>query len=264
MMSTLFSLDNRIALLTGGFAGYGWMIAEGLVEQGVARVYIADKEPFTPRTILDEDDQIKLDNIYKNIIHIQCDITTEEGREKLFCEINALEASLNILINSSLYNAEDWDEVIKYNLEAPIKITEKLLPLLKASTNPDEGTSISTEQIYGKVINISTVDGINPPQISNFAFSSSNAGINHATKSFAVQYIRHKIVVSSITVGLFNTTPNEVNPANRLQVTQRIPAKRLGHKDDIVAAITYLASRAGDYCVGTHIVVDGGVSEIRG
>ena len=122
-MSTLFSLDNRIALLTGGFAGYGWMIAEGLVEQGVARVYLAAKEPFTPRTILDEDDQIKLDNIYKNIIHIQCDITTEEGREKLFCEINALEASLNILINSSLYNAEDWDEVIKYNLEAPIKIT---------------------------------------------------------------------------------------------------------------------------------------------
>ena len=282
-MTTLFSLENRAALLTGGLSGYGWMIAEGLIEQGASRVYVADKEPFTPRTVdvddydkleysheesilaeYQKDEKIRLENIYKNIIPIQCDITTEEGREKLFCEISALEPNLNILINSSLYASENWDEVIKYNLEAPIKLTEKFLPLLKASTNPDEGTSISTEQIYGKVINISTVDGINPPQISNFAFSSSNAGINHASKSFAVQYIRHKIVVSSITVGLFNTTPNEVNPANRLQVTQRIPAKRLGHKDDIVAAITYLASRAGDYCVGAHLVVDGGVSEIRG
>jgi NAD(P)-dependent dehydrogenase (short-subunit alcohol dehydrogenase family) len=263
-MTALFSLENRTALLTGGLSGYGWMIAEGLIEQGASRVYVAEKEPFTPRTVIDAEGQSKLDEIYKNIISIQCDITTEEGREKLFCEISTLESSLNILINSSLYASEVWDEVIKYNLEAPIKLTEKFLPLLKASTNPDEGTSISTEQIYGKVINISTVDGINPPQISNFAFSSSNAGINHASKSFAVQYIRHKIVVSSITVGLFNVTPNEVNPANRLEVTQRIPAKRLGHKDDIVAAITYLDSRAGDYCVGAHLVVDGGVSEIRG
>ena len=263
-MSNLFSLENRVAVLTGGLTGYGWMIAEGLVEQGAVRIYVADKEPLTPRTVIDGEEQSQLDEIYKKIIHVQCDITTEEGREKLFCEISTLETSVNILINSSLYNSEDWEEVIKYNLEAPIKITEKFLPLLKASTNPDEGTSISTAQMYGKVINISTIDGINPPQVPNFAFSSSNAGINHASKSFAVQYIRHKVIVSSITVGLFNTTPNEVNPANRLQVTQGIPAKRLGHKDDIVAAITYLASRAGDYCVGTHLVVDGGISEIRG
>lgn len=261
-MSTLFSLDNRIAVLTCGLDGHGWMIAEGLIEQGVARVYVAGA--LEPRMGQDEEEQIKLDNIYRNIIGIICDVTTEEGREKLFCEISTLEPSINILINLSLYNDEDWDKVIKYNLEVPIKLTEKFLPLLKASTTPDEGTSISTEQSYGKVINISCTDGINPPQISNFAFSSSNAGINHATKSFAVQYIRHKIVVSSITVGLFNTTPNQVNEANRLQVTQRIPAKRLGHKDDLVAAITYLASRAGDYCVGARLVVDGGVSEIRG
>lgn len=228
------------------------MIAEGLVEYGASRVYICDNQ--IP--------EIKLEN--KQIIYIQSDITTDEGREKLFCEISALEPHINILINSSLANTDDWDETVKYNMESPVKLTQKFFPLLKASTTPEEGTSISNEQVLAKVINLTTVDGINPPQVPNFAFSSTNAGMIHASKSFAVQYIRHKIVVSAITVGLFNTTPDQVTESNRLAVTQGIPAKRLGHKDDIVAAITYLSSRGGDYCVGAHIVVDGGVGVLKG
>jgi NAD(P)-dependent dehydrogenase (short-subunit alcohol dehydrogenase family) len=251
-MNSLFSLDNRIALITGGSEGIGSMIAEGLTEQGASRVYVCDKE--LPENAPENE----------KIIYIQSDITTEEGREKLFCEISALEPYVNILINSSLANTDDWEETVKYNMEAPVKLTQKFFPLLKASTNPEEGTSISTEQVLGKVINLTTVDGVNPPQVPYFAFSSTNAGMIHASKSFAVQYIRHKIVVSSITIGLFNTTPDQVTESNRLSVTQGIPAKRLGHKDDIVAAITYLASRAGDYCVGTHIVVDGGVAVLKG
>jgi NAD(P)-dependent dehydrogenase (short-subunit alcohol dehydrogenase family) len=251
-MESIFSLDNRIALITGGSSGIGSMIAEGLVEQGASRVYVCDKE--LPENTAENN----------KIIYIQADVTTEEGRDKLFCEISALEPCVNILINSSLANMDNWDDTIKYNMEAPIKLTEKFFPLLKASTNPDEGTSISNSQVLAKVINITAVDGINAPQVPNFAFSSTNAAMIHASKSFAVQYIRHKIVVSTITVGLFNTSPDQVNESNRLSVTQRIPAKRLGHKKDIVGAITFLSSDAGDYCVGAHLVVDGGVSEIKG
>ncbi|HUO90739.1 MAG TPA: SDR family oxidoreductase, partial [Rhizomicrobium sp.] len=92
----------------------------------------------------------------------------------------------------------------------------------------------------------------------------SKAGLIHLTKRMAIRLIRDNIAVSAIAPGAFASDMNRDARDHGDVVSRVIPSRRIGTAEDMAGAAIYLASRAGDYVVGATVVVDGGVSFLRG
>jgi NAD(P)-dependent dehydrogenase (short-subunit alcohol dehydrogenase family) len=257
-MSDLFSLEDRITLVTGGSRGIGKVIARAFIERG-AKVYISSRKAEVCEAAARE-----LSPDGTRCIAIPEDASSLEGIRRLAAEIGARESRLDVLINNAgaAWAAEfdefpesGWDKVMNINLKAPFFLTKELAPLLRAAASPDRPA---------KVINVSSIDGIAVNPLETYPYAASKAGLIHLTKRMALRLIRDDIVVSSIAPGAFRSDMNVHARDQEAEVAARIPARRIGRDDDIAAAAIYLASRAGDYVVGATLVVDGGSSFARG
>lgn len=250
-IAALFGLEGRIALVTGGSRGIGRMIAEGLLAAGCQRVYItARKAEQLAATAAELGDRV---------VPIAGDVSTLEGIEALAAEYGSAEDRLDILVNNAGaawgapfegFPESGWDKVVDLNLKAPFFLTQKLHPLLKAGARADRPA---------KVINIASVDGVRLNPWETYPYQASKAGLFQLTRRMAARLIADNIVVSAIAPGAF---PSEMNKAARDAgelVARAIPAGRVGRPEDMAAAAIYLASRAGDYVVGSTVTVDGGV-----
>jgi NAD(P)-dependent dehydrogenase (short-subunit alcohol dehydrogenase family) len=114
-----------------------------------------------------------------------------------------------------------------------------------------------------KVINIASIDGISINEMETYPYAASKAGLIHMTKRMALRLIEDKIVVTAIAPGAFASEMNKIARDHGEMVASQIPAKRIGTPEDMAGAAIYLASRAGDYVVGSTIIVDGGVTYAR-
>jgi NAD(P)-dependent dehydrogenase (short-subunit alcohol dehydrogenase family) len=250
-ITQLFGLEGRIALVTGGSRGIGRMIAEGLLAAGAERVYI------TARKV--EQLTAAAAEMGDRVVPIAGDISTLEGIEALAAELGAAEDRLDILVNNAgaawgapfeSFPESGWDKVVDLNLKTPFFLTQKLHPLLKAG---------ASARRPAKVINIASVDGLRLNPWETYPYQASKAGLYQLTRRMAARLIADNIVVTAIAPGAF---PSEMNKAARDAeelVAGTIPAGRVGTAEDMAAAAIYLASRAGDYVVGSTITVDGGV-----
>jgi len=249
--TALFSLEGRIALVTGGSRGIGRMIVEGLLAAGCARVYITARKAEQLAQAASE--------LGERVVPIAGDISTLEGIEALVAELSEGEDRLDILVNNAgaawgasfdSFPESGWDKVLDLNLKAPFFLTQKLHPLLKA------GASVERP---AKVINIASVDGLRLNPWETYSYHASKAGLVHLTRRMAARLIADNIVMSAIAPGAF---PSEMNKAARdagEMVAKAIPARRIGTVEDMAGAAIFLASRAGDYVVGTTLAVDGGL-----
>lgn len=249
--STLFSLEGRVALVTGGSRGIGRMIAEGFLAQG-ARVYVAARKA--------EQCQSAASEMGPGCVAIAADLSTVDGVRTLAAQLQAAESSLDILVNNAgaAWGAEfetfpesGWDKVFDLNVKAPFFMTQSLLPALKAAARSERPA---------KVINIGSIDGLRISPWETYSYQASKAALHHLTRKMAARLVRDNIVVSAIAPGAF---PSDMNRAARDKgedYISSIPAGRLGRPEDIAAAAIYLASRAGDYVVGEVLTVDGGVA----
>lgn len=248
--SSLFSLQGRVALVTGGSRGIGRMIAEGFLAHG-ARVYIsARKAEQCQRAAMD---------MGPNCMALPADLSSIAGAKALAQQLQSREPKLDILINNAgaAWGADledfpesGWDKVFDLNVKTPFFLTQALLPALK---------SAGTRDRPAKVINIGSVDGLRVSPWETYSYQSSKAAIHHLTRRMAARLVRDHIVVTAIAPGAF---PSDMNRAARDKhdtYARSIPAGRVGRPDDIAAAAIYLASRAGDYVVGEILTVDGGV-----
>jgi NAD(P)-dependent dehydrogenase (short-subunit alcohol dehydrogenase family) len=96
-----------------------------------------------------------------------------------------------------------------------------------------------------------------------YPYAGSKAGLIHMTKRMALRLIKDGIVVSAIAPGAFASEMNRVARDHGDAIAPGIPSGRIGTPEDMAGAAVYLASRAGDYVVGSTIVVDGGVTYSR-
>jgi len=99
--------------------------------------------------------------------------------------------------------------------------------------------------------------------METYSYAASKAGLVHLTRRMALRLIQDNIVVTAIAPGAFASEMNRDARDHGDELAARIPAGRIGQDDDMAAAAIYLASRAGDYVVGTTLVVDGGVTLAR-
>ncbi len=246
----LFSVQGKVALVTGGSRGIGKMIAKGLITGG-AKVYISARKADACDATAAE--------LGPNCISLPADISSVEGARQLAARLAEHEQRLDILVNNAgaAWGAEfedfpevGWDKVMDLNVKSPFFLTQSLHGLLKA------GASAETP---AKVINISSVDGMRVNPWETYSYQASKAALIQLTKRMAVRLLRDHIYVTGIGPGAF---PSDMNKAARDygdMVANGIPNKRVGDWKDISGAVIFLASRAGDYVIGTTIPVDGGI-----
>ena len=253
MMNKLFSLEGRVALVTGGSRGIGRMIAEGFLRHG-AKVYIsARKAEACDRTAAEL-------SAIGPCLSLPADVSGADGVAALAARIQALEPRLDILVNNAgaawaapfdEFPENGWDKVVDLNLKSPFFLTRALHGALKAAGSPEQPA---------KVINIASIDGIAVNPLETYSYAASKAGLIHLTRRMSLRLIEDHIAVSAIAPGAFASDMNRAARDQGDEVATRIPAQRIGTAEDMAGAAIFLASRAGDYVVGATLVVDGGVS----
>ena len=250
-IAKLFSLEGRIAVVTGGSRGIGRMIAEGYLAAGCAKVYItARKAQVVEETAHELGDRCHA---------LPGDISSMAGMEALAEDLAQRESKLDILVNNAgvAWGApfEDfpeigWDKVMNLNVKTPFFLTQKLFPMLKAAASPAQ---------LAKVINIASIDGMKLNPWDTYSYHASKAAVLQLTRRMAAELIKDNIVCTAIAPGAFASEMNKAAAKNSEAVSKGIPSGRIGDAFDMAGGAIYLASRAGDYVVGTALPIDGGV-----
>ena len=255
ILERLFSIDGKVAVVTGGSRGIGEMIASAYVDAG-ARVYISSRKADVCERVAEELSQ------RGECFAIPADLSTTAGVEHLASEVAAREPAVHILVNNAgaawgapieEYPEEGFDKVWMLNVRAVFFLTARLLPQLRAAATADDPA---------RVINVGSIDGIRVPDLQNYAYSAAKAGVHMLTRHMAHHLVKEKITVNGIAPGLFRSQmtkflfENIENPED----LPMVPRGRAGHPDDMAGIAIYLASRAGAYVTGGVVAVDGGVS----
>ena len=251
----LFSLKGRSALITGGSRGIGRMIAEGFLRAG-ARVYISARKA-------DACDATAAElSVIGPCVSLPADVSTQGGVQQLVAAYQQHEKSLDILVNNAgaawgapyeEFPESGWDKVVDLNLKAPFFLTQALTPLLKKA---------ATDHL-AKVIHIASIDGVSVNPQETYSYAASKAGLIHLTRRMALKLAPERIAVSAIAPGAFASTMNKDARDHGDEIAKRIPLGRIGTPEDMAGAAIFLASRAGDYVVGSTLIVDGGVTYAR-
>jgi len=256
-MQDLFSLAGRTALVTGGSRGIGRMIAAGFLRAG-ARVFITARKAEACQAAAAELAALG------PCTALPADVSTLEGQRGLVAALAAHTPHLDILVNNAgaawgapfdEFPEHGWDKVVDLNLKGPFFLTQALHGALKAG---------AARGPVAKVIHIASIDGVSANPLETYSYQASKAGLIHLTRRMALQLAPERIAVSAIAPGAFASEMNRAARDHGDEVARRVPAGRIGTEEDMAGAAVYLASRAGDYVVGSTLVVDGGVTWARG
>lgn len=253
-MNDLFSIEGKVALVTGGSRGIGLMIARGFVEAG-AKVYISSRKADVCEQVAQELSKAG------TCVAIPADLSGEAGCRQLADAIAAREDRLHILVNNAganwaaplaEYPDSGWDKVMNLNVKGVFHLTRFLVPLLERAASDDDPA---------RVINIGSIDGLQAPALETYAYSASKAAVHHLTRVLAHQLAPKRITVNAIAPGPFESkmmaeTLRRFGDAIRASC----PLGRIGRPEDMAGTAIYLASRAGAYLTGAVIPVDGGIS----
>ncbi|MBV9990004.1 MAG: SDR family oxidoreductase [Alphaproteobacteria bacterium] len=253
-VSSLFSLQGKTALVTGGSRGIGLMIARGFVEAGV-KTYISSRDA---RACAEAEAEL---NKTGTCIALPHDLGRTDEVKALAADVAAREQKLDILINNAgaawaepidQYSEKGWDKLMAVNLKAVFLLTQALLPLLRKAATADD---------LARVVNIGSIDGILQPHIETYAYSASKAAVHHLTRNLAKHLAKDDINVNAIAPGPFETKMlAPVLAAGRAQMEASVPRGRIGRDDDMIGAAIFYCSRASAYVTGTVLPVDGGIA----
>jgi NAD(P)-dependent dehydrogenase (short-subunit alcohol dehydrogenase family) len=253
----LFSLQGKVALVTGGSRGIGYMISQGLLQAG-ARVYISARKAEPCQQAATELSQ------YGECIALPGDVSDPDSRRQLCEQLAAAEPHLGILVNNAgaAWGAayEDFpdsafDKVMRVNVTAMFALTRDLTPMLaKAATQDDPA----------RVINIGSMEGLHIPTVhgtGNYAYTTSKAAVHHLTRHLAVELGRRQITVNAIAPGFFPSRMSDhVFEHRRHEIEGNSLLGRVGKAQEMAGIAVYLCGRSGGYTHGAVIPVDGGTS----
>lgn len=255
-MSSIFSIEGKVALVTGGTSGIGYMIAEGLVKHG-AKVYVASRKAEACANTA------KALSELGTCIGVAADLSTEAGCLQLVQEIQQREGKLHILVNNAgvtwgapleQYPGEAWDKIQNLNVKSAFVMTQQCLPLLEeAATAADPA----------RVINITSVAGQMFGSMQAYAYGPSKAALNHLTKILANELAPRHITVNAIAPGVFPSrmTKFVLQDEQSAELQRKaVPMGRLGEPQDMEGLAVFLTSVAGAYVTGNVIALDGGTA----
>ena len=249
----MFSLDGKVALITGGNGGIGLGMAQGLARAG-ARVVIAARNAQKSA-----DAVASLQALGSDSFALEADVTNEASVAALFAQVAERCGRLDILVNNAGTTVrkpvdqlalDEWNQVMDTNLTSAFLCCRAAHPLFKQAGG-------------GKVINIGSMMSIFGAPYAP-AYGASKGGIVQLTRAMAASWAADQIQVNAILPGWIATdltqAAREQVPGLNERVIARTAAGRWGQPADLAGTAVFLASAASDFVTGTAIPVDGGYS----
>ncbi|MGH2700286.1 MAG: SDR family NAD(P)-dependent oxidoreductase [Actinomycetota bacterium] len=247
----LFSLEGKVAVVTGASRGIGRSIALGMAEAG-ADVAVAARTEAALETLVKE-----IEELGRRAIAVPTDVTDRGALETLFDRTTGELGRLDILVNNAggtrfvapltTLRPEGWDKVMRLNLDSVFHATQL------AAQRMVEGGG-------GSIIQIASVAGIQGAEGLSF-YSAAKGGVRLMTQAAARELATSNVRVNSIAPGWIATDLNSMlwsDEGTRKTMEDMIPMRRLGTADEIVGPAVFLASDAASFVTGTTLVVDGG------
>ncbi|RPD63862.1 NAD(P)-binding protein [Lentinus tigrinus ALCF2SS1-6] len=277
MASDLFSVADRVAVVTGASSGIGSYIAQGLARAGAARVYISGRRAAQLE---------KVAQAAPGVLPLVGDVSTIKGCKELADTFVAREkkvgveaVKLDLLVNNAGMGAQegdwaygasveeirdallqasdaDWAKVNAVNVGSLQWVSATLLPYLVAAASNG-----GKREGRGCIVNNTSVSAFFvSPQVKGHLYAASKAAAESMTLNLVSKFTRLGVRVNSIAPA---NVPSELNspddPRSFISAMKDIiPFGRIGNEEDVTGAVIYLASRAGSYISGNVIKLDGG------
>jgi len=249
MSVSQFSLEGKVAIVTGSGTGLGKGMAFGLAEAGADIVGVYNSHP--PQY------NDAIENMGRRFLGIQADLSQIESVGSIIEQTIESFGRLDILVNNAGiirrapsvdFTEKDWDDVMNVNLKVLFFLCQAAARQFLAQ---GEG---------GKIINIASMlsfqGGILVP-----SYTASKSGVMGLTRLLACEWASKGINVNAIAPGYMatsNTQALQDDPVRNRQILDRIPAGRWGKPEDMNGAVVFLASEAANYVNGYTLAVDGG------
>lgn len=283
-------------LVTGGSRGIGLMIASTFFQHG-ANVLLTSRDPKACQEAADSI-KSSIDSssstASNRVHHIASNVSTREGCKALANHTSDIfNGRLDVLVNNAAaswgehpgYDKESresgkmnwgWDKVMDVNVKGMFYLTRECVPMLqRREVNTDSSDASKTSSQTGvaldpgRVINIGSVTGFIPQNAPTHAYEVSKAAVHHLTKKFASDLAPRGITVNAIAPGYVKTRMSsglstwlpKLDDATETEdvIADTIPLGRMGNADDMGGAAIYLSSKAGSFCTGHVLTVDGGI-----
>ena len=254
-MKTMFDLESRVAVVTGGNGGIGLGMARGLAKAG-ASIVVAGRDAAKSEAAARE-----LSALGVGTMAVTVDVASDESVEEMMRAVEKRFGRLDILVNNAGINIrqpvhelplEKWNEVLSTNLTSTFLCSKLAHPLMKRGGR-------------GKIVNVGSMMSILGAAYAP-AYGASKGGVVQLTKSMAIAWAPDNIQVNAILPGWIDTDLTQRArtqvPGLNERVLSRSPGGRWGVPADMEGIAVFLASAASDFITGTAIPVDGGYSSV--
>lgn len=255
MKKDIFSLDGKIAVVTGGAGGIGHALAMGLGTQG-ATVVVSSRN------------QKNIEQVAKEIAEasgseanaITCDVTDEASVRDLVDTVLKEYGRLDVLVNAMgmnikrdafEYPMEEWDRLFEVNVKGTMIACKW------------GGKAMKAQASGGAIVNLSSVRGIRGYAGGNAGYCSTKGAVELMTKALAIEWAPHRIRVNALGPALVITPGTKhiaENPELAKKYAAAVPLGRIAVPEDLVGAVLYLVSDAASFVTGQTIYVDGGLT----
>lgn len=254
MTRDLFSLNGRVALVTGASSGIGRVLAKGLADAGAKVVAVARRADRLEDLVSD------ITDAGGSALAAQADVTDEASIERAFDDAEAAFGTVDVIVSNA--GVTDTRNFLKIDAAARDAVFDTNL---RGVWNVGQigARRLVAAGLGGSIINVASVLGLGA-QPGLASYCASKGAVIQLTRSMAIDLTRHKIRVNALAPGWFKTELNNdffESPTGLERVAQ-MPARRLGEIEELIGPVIMLASDASSFMNGSILVVDGALNAL--